>query len=159
MGAITLVLGIVLLIIGAASHIAVVVIGGLVAGAWGIWRLVTGTGNNAKPPGQTSRVNPTYGTTQFSCFQYASRSPSFVPTMTAMTFCWLSLLAMMGWLLVLVYSAMLPDTVGAVLWKSDSHSVRKSVNLLLVVQSRLLLNSAPEEVAEPGGGRGRAGDR
>ena len=52
-GAITLGLGIVLLIIGAASHIAVVVIGGLVASAWGIWRLVTGTGNNAKPPGQT----------------------------------------------------------------------------------------------------------
>ena len=52
-GAITLGLGIVLLIIGAASHIAVVVIGGLVAAAWGIWRLVTGTGNNAKPPGQT----------------------------------------------------------------------------------------------------------
>jgi hypothetical protein len=27
------------------------VIGGLVAGAWGIWRLVTATGRNGKPPG------------------------------------------------------------------------------------------------------------
>ncbi len=52
-GAIALGLGIVLLIIGAAVHIAIVVIGGLVAGAWGIWRLVTGTGNSGKPPGQT----------------------------------------------------------------------------------------------------------
>jgi hypothetical protein len=52
-GAIALGLGIVLLIIGAASHVAIVVIGGLVAGAWGMWRLVTGIGNNAKPPGQT----------------------------------------------------------------------------------------------------------
>jgi len=52
-GAIALGLGIVLLIIGAASHIAVVVIGGLVAAAWGMWRLVTGSGTNAKPPGQT----------------------------------------------------------------------------------------------------------
>jgi hypothetical protein len=51
-GAIALVLGIVLLIIGAASHVAIIVIGGLVAGAWGIWRLVTGTGSNPKPPGQ-----------------------------------------------------------------------------------------------------------
>ena len=32
---------------------AIIVIGGLVAAAWGMWRLVTGTGNNAKPPGQT----------------------------------------------------------------------------------------------------------
>ena len=52
-GAIALGLGIVLLIIGAAGHVAIVVIGGLVAAAWGMWRLVTGTGNNAKPPGQT----------------------------------------------------------------------------------------------------------
>ena len=52
-GAIALGLGIVLLIIGAAVHIAIVVIGGLVAGAWGIWRLVTGTGDSGKPPGQT----------------------------------------------------------------------------------------------------------
>ena len=50
-GAIALGLGIVLLIIGAASHVAIIVIGGLVAGAWGIWRLVTGTGSNSKPPG------------------------------------------------------------------------------------------------------------
>ena len=50
-GAIALGLGIVLLIIGATSHVAIIVIGGLVAGAWGIWRLVTGTGSNSKPPG------------------------------------------------------------------------------------------------------------
>ena len=56
-GAITLGLGIVLLIIGAAGHVPVIVLGGLVAAAWGIWRLVTGTGtgtgSNTKPPGQT----------------------------------------------------------------------------------------------------------
>jgi len=46
-------LGIVLLIIGAASDVPVIVVGGLVAGAWGIWRLVTGVGGNSKPPGQT----------------------------------------------------------------------------------------------------------
>jgi hypothetical protein len=45
--------GIVLLIIGAASHVSVIVIGGLVAGAWGIWRLVTGSASGTKPPGQT----------------------------------------------------------------------------------------------------------
>ena len=52
-GAITLALGILLLIIGATSHIPVVVIGGLVAGAWGMWRLVSATGRGGKPPGQT----------------------------------------------------------------------------------------------------------
>jgi hypothetical protein len=52
-GAVALGLGIVLLIIGAASHISVIVIGGLVASAWGIWRLVTSTGPGRKPPGQT----------------------------------------------------------------------------------------------------------
>jgi len=58
-GAITLALGIVLLIIGAVGHVSIIVIGGLVAAAWGIWRLVTGTGtgtgtgSNTKPPGQT----------------------------------------------------------------------------------------------------------
>ena len=54
-GAIALGLGILLLIIGAASHVSIIVIGGLVAAAWGIWRLVTGTGtgSNTKPPGQT----------------------------------------------------------------------------------------------------------
>ncbi len=54
-GSIALALGIVLLIIGAAAHVSIVVIGGLVAAAWGIWRLVTGTGSgsNTKPPGQT----------------------------------------------------------------------------------------------------------
>jgi hypothetical protein len=39
----------VLLAIGAASHVSIIVIGGLVAAAWGIWRLVTASG--AKPPG------------------------------------------------------------------------------------------------------------
>ncbi len=52
-GGIALGLGIVLLIIGAAGGGPIIVIGGLVAGAWGIWRLVTGTGNSTKPPGQT----------------------------------------------------------------------------------------------------------
>jgi hypothetical protein len=52
-GAIALGLGVVLLILGAASHVAIIVIGGLVAAAWGMWRLVTGTGTNTKPPGQT----------------------------------------------------------------------------------------------------------
>jgi hypothetical protein len=52
-------LGIVLLIIGAVGQFALIVIVGLVAAAWGIWRLVTGTGtgsgpgSNTKPPGQT----------------------------------------------------------------------------------------------------------
>ena len=50
-GAIALGLGIVLLIAGAADHVSVIVIVGLVAAAWGIWRLVTGAGT--KPPGQT----------------------------------------------------------------------------------------------------------
>ena len=40
-----------LLVIGAASHIGVVVIGGLVLGAWGMWRLVTATGRGSRPPG------------------------------------------------------------------------------------------------------------
>jgi hypothetical protein len=50
-GAVVLAVGILLLIIGAASHISVVVVGGLVAGAWGMWRLVTATGRGGKPPG------------------------------------------------------------------------------------------------------------
>jgi eukaryotic-like serine/threonine-protein kinase len=50
-GAIALGLGILLLLIGAVGHVAIIVIGGLVAAAWGMWRLVTGTGT--KPPGQT----------------------------------------------------------------------------------------------------------
>ena len=49
-GAVVLALGILLLVIGAASHISVVVIGGLVAGAWGMWRLVTATGKGSGPP-------------------------------------------------------------------------------------------------------------
>jgi eukaryotic-like serine/threonine-protein kinase len=50
-GAIALSLGIVLLVIGAASHAPIIVIGGLVAGAWGMWRLVTASGSRTKPPG------------------------------------------------------------------------------------------------------------
>ena len=88
-GAITLALGIVLLIIGAAGHVSIIVIGGLVAAAWGIWRLVTGTGTGDREQHQTARpdVTAAYATTHCSCFQYASRSPSFVPTMTVMTRC------------------------------------------------------------------------
>jgi hypothetical protein len=52
-GGVMLGLGIVLLIIGASSDVPVVVVGGLAAGAWGMWRLVTGTGRNTRPPGQT----------------------------------------------------------------------------------------------------------
>jgi hypothetical protein len=56
-GAVTLGLGIVLLIIGAVGHVFIIVISGLVAAAWGMWRLVTGTGtrtgSNTKPPGRT----------------------------------------------------------------------------------------------------------
>jgi hypothetical protein len=50
LGAIALGLGIVLLIIGASAGLSVVVIGGLVAGAWGIWRLVSTSGNGTQPP-------------------------------------------------------------------------------------------------------------
>jgi hypothetical protein len=46
-------LGVVLLIIGAARDVPVIVVGGLIAVAWGMWRLVTGIGRNTKPPGQT----------------------------------------------------------------------------------------------------------
>jgi hypothetical protein len=54
-GAMALSFGIVLLIIGAVDHVGLIVIVGLVAAAWGIWRLVTrtGPGSNTKPPGQT----------------------------------------------------------------------------------------------------------
>jgi hypothetical protein len=54
-GAMALGFGIVLLIIGAVGHFPLIVIVGLVAAAWGIWRLVTrtGPGSNTKPPGQT----------------------------------------------------------------------------------------------------------
>jgi hypothetical protein len=51
-GAVALALGVLLLVIGAASHISVIVIGGLVAGAWGMWRLVTASGRGGgRPPG------------------------------------------------------------------------------------------------------------
>lgn len=51
-GGVTLGIGVVLLIIGAASHLPILVVIGLVAAGWGLWRLVTATGDNAKPPGQ-----------------------------------------------------------------------------------------------------------
>jgi hypothetical protein len=50
-GAVGLALGILLLVIGAVSQVSIVVIGGLVAGAWGMWRLVTATGKGGRPPG------------------------------------------------------------------------------------------------------------
>jgi hypothetical protein len=50
LGAIALGLGIVLLIIGASAGLSIVVIGGLVAGAWGIWRLVSTSGSGPQPP-------------------------------------------------------------------------------------------------------------
>jgi hypothetical protein len=50
LGGIALGLGIVLLVIGASAGLSVVVIGGLVAGAWGIWRLVASSGNGPQPP-------------------------------------------------------------------------------------------------------------
>jgi eukaryotic-like serine/threonine-protein kinase len=43
--------GIVFLIAGAASHTVILVIIGLVAGALGIWRLVSQAGSNTRPPG------------------------------------------------------------------------------------------------------------
>jgi hypothetical protein len=43
--------GIVFLIAGAGAHAVILVIIGLVAGAWGIWRLVTQVGSNTRPPG------------------------------------------------------------------------------------------------------------
>ena len=50
-GAVALALGILLLVIGAVGQVSIVVIGGLVAGAWGMWRLVTATGTGGRPPG------------------------------------------------------------------------------------------------------------
>jgi hypothetical protein len=52
-GAVSLGLGLVILIIGAAVHFGLLVIVGLAAAAWGVWRLVTLSGSNTKPPGQT----------------------------------------------------------------------------------------------------------
>ena len=40
-------------LLGAGGNVPIVVVGGLVAGAWGMWRLVTATGKGGKPPGQT----------------------------------------------------------------------------------------------------------
>jgi hypothetical protein len=50
LGAVALGLGVILLIIGASAGLSIVVIGGLVAGAWGIWRLVATSGNGPRPP-------------------------------------------------------------------------------------------------------------
>ena len=50
LGGVALGLGVVLLIIGASFGLSIVVIGGLVAGAWGIWRLVSTSGNGPQPP-------------------------------------------------------------------------------------------------------------
>jgi hypothetical protein len=50
-GAISLGLGIVLLIAGAVAHLPVLVIIGLIGGAWGMWRVVSLSGNHTKPPG------------------------------------------------------------------------------------------------------------
>ena len=52
-GALSLGLGLVLLVVGAASHVNILVIIGLIAAAWGVWRLVTLIGTNTKPPGRT----------------------------------------------------------------------------------------------------------
>jgi hypothetical protein len=53
-GAIALGVGIVMLIAGAVASQLIVVIVGLIAAAWGMWRLVTaGAEQNTKPPGQT----------------------------------------------------------------------------------------------------------
>jgi hypothetical protein len=52
LGAVSLVLGLVLLFIGAANHGGILVLVGLAAAAWGVWRLVTVGGTNPKPPGQ-----------------------------------------------------------------------------------------------------------
>jgi hypothetical protein len=49
-GGIVLGLGIIFLIAGAGAHQVILVIIGLVAGAWGIWRLVTQAGSSTKPP-------------------------------------------------------------------------------------------------------------
>ena len=53
-GAIALGVGVVMLIVGAVGSQSVVVIVGLIAAAWGMWRLVTaGAAKNTRPPGQT----------------------------------------------------------------------------------------------------------
>jgi hypothetical protein len=52
LGGVVLGVGIVLLIAGAAARVDALTIIGLVAGAWGIWRVVTRLGNNSGPPGR-----------------------------------------------------------------------------------------------------------
>ena len=61
LGGVALGLGILLLIIGASAGLSVVVIGGLVAGAWGIWRLVTTSGNGSNGPGGSNGQKPPPG--------------------------------------------------------------------------------------------------
>ena len=61
LGGVALGLGIVLLIIGASAGLSIVVIGGLVAGAWGIWRLVTTSGNGPGSGSGPGSQPPPYG--------------------------------------------------------------------------------------------------
>jgi hypothetical protein len=61
LGGVALGLGILLLIIGASAGLSVVVIGGLVAGAWGIWRLVTTSGNGSNGPNGSNGQKPPPG--------------------------------------------------------------------------------------------------
>jgi len=58
LGGVALGLGIVLLIVGASAGLSIVVIGGLVAGAWGIWRLVTTSGNGPESGSGPGRQPP-----------------------------------------------------------------------------------------------------
>ncbi len=52
-GALSLGLGIVLLIVGDVAQVVILALIGLAACGWGIWRLVTMRGKNTNPPGQT----------------------------------------------------------------------------------------------------------
>ena len=54
-GAASLGLGLVLLIIGAAINAGLLVLVGLAAAAWGVWRLVTLGGSSPKPPGSSPK--------------------------------------------------------------------------------------------------------
>jgi hypothetical protein len=51
-GALSLGLRVVLLIVADVCHVTLLALIGLAAAAWGIWRLVTVRGNNPKPPAQ-----------------------------------------------------------------------------------------------------------
>jgi hypothetical protein len=53
-GVISLIAGVVLLIAGNSSHhLPALIVLGLIASAWGVWRVVSLTGRNPKPPGKT----------------------------------------------------------------------------------------------------------